>query len=87
MYARSSHLSFRPRKSSPHPTQVEPINAAFSPTAAEIVFATRVVEAFDQAEAEGVAAIQLDGQFIDYPIVAAAHTCWQLLRRSHSDRT
>jgi citrate lyase subunit beta/citryl-CoA lyase len=67
--------------------QLEPINAAFSPTAAEIVFATRVVEAFDQAEAEGVAAIQLDGQFIDYPIVAAAHTCWQLLRRSHSDRT
>lgn len=37
--------------------------------AAEIVFATRVVEAFDQAE--GVAAIQLDGQFIDDAIVAA----------------
>ena len=55
-----------------HPTQVEPINAAFSPTAAEIAFATRVVEAFDQAVAEGVAAIQIDGQFIDYPIVEAA---------------
>jgi len=38
--------------------------------AGEIVFATRVVEAFDQAE--GVAAMQLDGQFIDYAIVAAA---------------
>jgi citrate lyase subunit beta / citryl-CoA lyase len=38
--------------------------------AAEIAFATHVVEAFDQAE--GVAAMQLDGQFIDYPIVEAA---------------
>jgi len=37
--------------------------------AAEIVFATCVVEAFDQAES--VAAMQLDGQFIDYPIVEA----------------
>ena len=55
-----------------HPMQVEPINTAFSPTAADIAFATRVVEAFAQAEAEGVAAIQLDGQFIDYPIVEAA---------------
>jgi citrate lyase subunit beta / citryl-CoA lyase len=38
--------------------------------ASEIAFATHVVEAFDQAE--GVAAMQLDGQCIDYPIVEAA---------------
>lgn len=55
-----------------HPSQVEPINAAFSPTAREIAFATRVVDAFRQAEADGAAAIQLDGQFIDYPIVESA---------------
>jgi citrate lyase beta subunit len=42
------------------------------PTAAEITFATRGVEAFNQAEAEDMAALQLDGQFIDYPIVEAA---------------
>jgi citrate lyase subunit beta/citryl-CoA lyase len=52
--------------------QVEPINTTFSPTAAEIASAIRVVEAFEQAEAEGVAAIQLDGQCIDYSIVEAA---------------
>jgi citrate lyase subunit beta/citryl-CoA lyase len=55
-----------------HPTQIEPINAAFLPTVAEITLVTRVVEAFNQAEAEDMATIQLDGQFIDYPIVEAA---------------
>ena len=55
-----------------HPSQVEPINTVFSPSAAEIDFATRVVDAFTQAEADGLASIQLDGQFIDYPIVESA---------------
>ena len=55
-----------------HPSQVEPINTVFSPSAAEIDFATRVVDAFSQAEADGLASIQLDGQFIDYPIVESA---------------
>ena len=55
-----------------HPGQVEPINAVFSPTDAEVAHATRVVDAFAQAEADGLASIQLDGQFIDYPIVESA---------------
>jgi citrate lyase subunit beta/citryl-CoA lyase len=55
-----------------HPSQVEPINTVFSPSAAEIAFAARVVDAFTQAEADGLASIQLDGQFIDYPIVESA---------------
>lgn len=55
-----------------HPSQVEPINTVFSPSATEIAFATRVVAAFTQAEADGLASIQLDGQFIDYPIVESA---------------
>lgn len=55
-----------------HPSQVDPIHAVFSPSAADIAFATRVVDAFAQAEAGGLAAIQLDGQFIDYPIVESA---------------
>ena len=55
-----------------HPSQVEPINAVFLPTPDEVAFATRVVEAFRAAEAQGLAAFQLDGQFIDYPIVEAA---------------
>jgi citrate lyase subunit beta/citryl-CoA lyase len=52
-----------------HPIQVEPCNAIFSPTADEISYAERVIRVFEASEAEGVGALQLDGKFIDYPIV------------------
>jgi citrate lyase subunit beta/citryl-CoA lyase len=55
-----------------HPDQIAPATAAFSPDEAAVVHAKRVVAAFDKAEAEGLASIQLDGQFIDYPIVQRA---------------
>lgn len=52
-----------------HPSQVPLTNAAFTPSADEIAHAEAVVAAFDEAEAAGSASIQLDGYFIDYPIV------------------
>jgi citrate lyase subunit beta/citryl-CoA lyase len=52
-----------------HPSQVGPCNEIFSPTSEEILYARRVVEAFEKSEAEGVGALQLDGKFIDYPVV------------------
>ena len=55
-----------------HPNQIAVVNRVFTPSDAEIDFAERVVAAFAQAEAEGSAAIQLDGKFIDYPIVYRA---------------
>jgi citrate lyase subunit beta/citryl-CoA lyase len=55
-----------------HPGQVEPVNAVFSPTPEEVAAARRVIEVFRHAETQGLASIQLDGQFIDYPIVEAA---------------
>jgi citrate lyase subunit beta / citryl-CoA lyase len=55
-----------------YPPQVERVNAAFTPTETEIAFARRVVAAFEQAEREGSSSIQLDGYFIDYPIVYKA---------------
>ncbi len=55
-----------------HPDQVAGANAAFTPDDAAIARARRIVEAFDKAEAAGLASIQLDGQFIDYPIVQRA---------------
>jgi citrate lyase subunit beta/citryl-CoA lyase len=55
-----------------HPNQIAVVNRVFTPTNAEIDFAARVVAAFAQAEKEGSAAIQLDGKFIDYPIVYRA---------------
>jgi citrate lyase subunit beta/citryl-CoA lyase len=55
-----------------HPDQIDVTNAAFSPSAQQLSWATRVVVAFEEAEAKGLASIQLDGQFIDYPIVQRA---------------
>jgi citrate lyase subunit beta / citryl-CoA lyase len=55
-----------------HPDQIEIVNRVFTPSDAEVAFAERVTAAFAKAEAEGSAAIQLDGKFIDYPIVYRA---------------
>jgi citrate lyase subunit beta / citryl-CoA lyase len=55
-----------------HPDQIPVVNRVFTPTDAEIGFAERVVAAFAEAEAAGSAAIRLDGQFIDYPILYRA---------------
>jgi citrate lyase subunit beta/citryl-CoA lyase len=55
-----------------YPPQVEVVNRAFAPTATEIAFAKRVVAAFEQAERQGSSSIQLDGFFVDYPIVYKA---------------
>ncbi|MEY2907795.1 MAG: hypothetical protein RLZZ602_318 [Pseudomonadota bacterium] len=52
-----------------HPDQVPITNAVYTPSAEEIAHATAVVDAFEKAEREGLASIQLDGYFIDYPIV------------------
>ena len=55
-----------------HPEQVAPVNEAFSPTGEEVAQARRYLEAFGEAEARGSASIQVDGYFIDYPIVEKA---------------
>lgn len=55
-----------------HPDQVPVVNDCFRPTEAELEHARRVVDAFAQAERDGLAAIQVDGQFVDYPIVYRA---------------
>ena len=63
-----------------HPDQIAATNAAFSPDEATIAQAKRVVAAFDEAEAKGLASIQLDGQFIDYPIVQRARRVLEAVR-------
>lgn len=64
-----------------YPDQVPVVNAAFSPTAAQVARARAVVAAFDTAEAEGSASIQLDGQFIDYPFVYQAQRVLATMER------
>ena len=52
-----------------HPDQISLTHEVFTPSEAEIAHARAVVAAFEAAEAAGSASIQLDGYFIDYPIV------------------
>lgn len=60
-----------------HPEQLAVVNRVFTPSDTEVAFAERVSAAFAKAEAEGSAAIQLDGKFIDYPIVYRAQRVLQ----------
>jgi citrate lyase subunit beta / citryl-CoA lyase len=55
-----------------HPRQIGTVNRVFTPGEAEVAYAERVVATFAEAEAAGSAAIQLDGKFIDYPILYRA---------------
>ena len=55
-----------------HPEQIDPVNAEFTPTEEEVDKAKVYVRAFEEAEAAGLASIQVDGYFIDYPIVELA---------------
>lgn len=64
-----------------HPKQVDMVNDIFTPTPAEVERARRVVAAFDDALACGSASLQLDGQFIDYPVAAKARQVVQLADR------
>jgi len=55
-----------------HPAQVAEVNAAFTPTAEEVDYCRRVVQAFDDARARGEGAIAFGGQLLDMPIVDRA---------------
>ncbi len=48
-----------------HPSQIAPAHEEFSPTAAEVEHARRVLAACEQAAAEGRGAIALDGVMVD----------------------
>ena len=53
-----------------HPAQVDPINAAFTPTADELAHARAVVQAF--ADHPGAGVVALDGAMLDRPHLALA---------------
>jgi citrate lyase subunit beta/citryl-CoA lyase len=55
-----------------YPDQVAVVNALLSPTEAEVAWSRKAVAAFAEAEKAGSASIQVEGKFIDYPIVYRA---------------
>jgi citrate lyase subunit beta/citryl-CoA lyase len=48
-----------------HPSQLEPCNRVFAPTADEVDRARRIIEAFEQAEAEGRGVVTVDGRMVE----------------------
>ncbi len=61
-----------------HPRQIEVIHRGFTPSEAEIEKATRIVAAFERAEAEGLGVVSLGSKMIDPPVVKRALRTVQL---------
>ncbi len=55
-----------------HPAQVEPVQAAFTPSDQAIAYARRLVEAFEANQQAGRGAFALDGRMIDMPLLRNA---------------
>jgi len=48
-----------------HPTQIEPCNEVFAPSAAEVEDARKIIAAFELPENQGKGAIKLDGRMVE----------------------
>ena len=55
-----------------HPSQVEPANEAWSPSADEVELSRRIIAAYREAEAEGRGVVTVDGRMIEHLHVANA---------------
>ena len=64
-----------------HPSQIELANQVFTPSAAEVTKARRIVEAMAQAAKEGRGAVSLDGRLID---IASIRMAQALLAKADS---
>ncbi|MBN8898275.1 MAG: CoA ester lyase [Rhodospirillales bacterium] len=65
-----------------HPAQVAPINAAFTPTPAEVARAARIVQAWEVAQAAGEAVVVTDGEFIALDLVPRMRRILELARHA-----
>jgi len=79
-FARQSRRLGFSGMSSIHPSQIDPINTHFSPTAEEITYAREVVKAFEEANARGDGSIAFGGQLIDRPIVERARRTLEMAK-------
>jgi len=77
---RARALGFR-GKMAIHPGQIAIVNEIFSPSAAEIEQAGRVVAAFASARSAGDAVLRLDDEMVDAPVVARAQRVLDLAKR------
>jgi citrate lyase beta subunit len=66
-----------------HPAQVEVVNRAFRPAAAEVAWAHRVVAAAEDGLRAGRGAVALEGEMVDAPVIARAR---RIIEESESER-
>lgn len=71
MLARSRRLGFA-GATCVHPRQVPMLNEIFSPGAAQVDLARRIIQAYEEAIQRGEGAIALEGRMIDKPVVIRA---------------
>jgi citrate lyase subunit beta/citryl-CoA lyase len=62
-----------------HPSQLEPVNRAFSPSQENVSYSLRLINAFEDAENQGLGAVSFEGKMIDRMNYAQAK---QLLERA-----
>ncbi len=65
-----------------HPDQIDIVNEAFTPSAAEIEAATALVAAFEEQQAAGKMAFKFDGEMVDVPHLKRAQQVLALARRA-----
>jgi citrate lyase subunit beta / citryl-CoA lyase len=70
-----------------HPTQVAAVTGALAPSAAEVAWALRVLQAVDAAGPEASGAVQLDGKMVDKPVVLRAQRIAAQAASSTATRT
>lgn len=63
-----------------HPAQIDVVNAAFSPSAEELDEARRLLQAFEEAQAEGKMAFSFEGTMVDVPHLTRAR---KIVEKAH----
>ena len=57
-----------------HPAQVAVINEVFTPTEEELARNRAILEAFEEAESRGTAAVGVEGRMVDYAVARTARS-------------
>ena len=69
-----------------HPNQIGICNQVFSPTEAEMAFAKKIIEAFEQTRQSGQGVLQVNGKFIDKPVVERCRRILKLAELTQADK-
>jgi len=81
---RARALGFR-GKMAIHPRQVDVINEVFTPAAADVDRARRLIDTYEASRAQGQGVTTMDGRMVELPIVERARRTLALAAR-HEDR-